>query len=215
VLAPDHFVAGHRVPPEGPYVTQRFYEKHPEWTAVGKFTFEHSIAVDLLCSLPEVDARRIGVMGHSLGGQGTLFLMAYDERVACGAANCTAAAFRENPKAIEWARDRWYVYFKHLRADLLAGRPPPIDFHHIMALAAPRPLLEVSAINDGNRGTQKQRVLMLMAVSNVYQIVGAPENFAFYVNGYGHASPAESRALMYAWMDTHLKTENGKLKTEK
>ena len=45
VIAPDHFVAGHRVPAEGPYDTARFYKKHPEWTAVGKFTFEHSIAV--------------------------------------------------------------------------------------------------------------------------------------------------------------------------
>ena len=32
VIAPEHFVSGHRIPPEGPYETKRFYEKHPEWT---------------------------------------------------------------------------------------------------------------------------------------------------------------------------------------
>lgn len=204
VLAPDHFVAGHRVPPEGPYVTTRFYQKYPEWTAVGKFTFEHSIAIDVLASLPEVDPARIGVMGHSLGGQGTLFLAAYDERIACAACNCSAGMFRHNPKATEWARDRWYIYFKHLRPDLLAGKMPPIDFHHIMALAAPRPLLDISAINDGDREMQKQRTLMNLAVSEVYALLGASKNFAFFLHGYGHACPRESRELIYSWLDSHL-----------
>jgi len=121
VIAPDHFVAGHRVPPESPYDTTRFYNKHPEWTAVGKFTYEHSIAVDVLQSLPEVDPRRIGALGHSLGGHGTIFLAAYDERVKAAACNCGATFFRHNPRVEAWARDHWYVYFKHIRPELLEG----------------------------------------------------------------------------------------------
>ena len=31
VIAPEHFVSGHRIPPEGPYETGRFYKKHPQW----------------------------------------------------------------------------------------------------------------------------------------------------------------------------------------
>ena len=73
VIAPEHFVSGHRVPPEGSYETARFYKKHPQWTAVGKFTYEHSIAIDVLQSLDEVDAGKIGALGHSLGGHGTFF----------------------------------------------------------------------------------------------------------------------------------------------
>ena len=42
-------------------------------------------------SLPEVDAQRIGAMGHSLGGHGAIFLAAYDERVKAAAGNCSAA----------------------------------------------------------------------------------------------------------------------------
>jgi hypothetical protein len=47
VIAPEHFVSGERIPAKGAYDTSAFYEKHPEWTAVGKFNFEHSIAVDV------------------------------------------------------------------------------------------------------------------------------------------------------------------------
>lgn len=205
VIAPEHFVSGHRVPPEGPYETARFYEKHPQWTAVGKFTYEHSIAIDVLESLEEVDVKRIGAMGHSLGGHGTIFLAAYDERVKAAACNCGGSFFRHNSRVEAWARDHWYVYFKHIRPGLLAGELPPIDFHEIVALIAPRAFLDVSALNDGDPGTQRQRVLMLMRVMDVYELQGAPERFAFFVHGRGHSVAHESRELIYGWLDTHLK----------
>lgn len=205
VIAPDHFVAGHRVPPEGPYETGRFYEKHPEWTAVGKFTWEHSIAIDVLQSLAEVDGSNIGAFGHSLGGHGAMFLAAYDDRVKAAAGNCSAAFFRQNAKALEWSRDRWYIYFKPLRPGMLQGELPPIDFHEILALIAPRAFLDVSALNDGDPLTQRQRLLMLAKVMEVYELEGAPQNFSFFVHGRGHAVPHESRELIYGFLDVHLK----------
>jgi dienelactone hydrolase len=205
VIAPEHFVSGRRTPAAGAYDTTAFYERHPDWTAVGKFTYEHSIAVDVLQAQREVDGRRIGALGHSLGGHGTIFLAAYDDRIRAAAANCGGAFFRHNPDVLQWARDRWYVYFKHLRDDLEQGKAPPIDFHEIIALIAPRAFLDISAINDGHPATQRQRVVMLMEVMKVYQLTGAAEQFAFYVHGQGHAVPHPSRQLLYGWMDTHLK----------
>jgi len=210
VIAPDHFVAGDRIPPEGAYDTARFYQKHPAWTAVGKFTYEHSIAVDVLQSLSEVDPARIGTLGHSLGGHGALFLAAYDQRVKAAACNCGLAHFRHNSTPDAWARDRWYVYFKHIRPGLLEGRLPPIDFHEIIALVAPRAFLDLTAMNDtGMSGAtpqrQKQVVLMNLKIMDVYELEKVPQNFAFYVHGRGHSVAYESRQLMYGWMDTHLK----------
>jgi len=205
VIAPDHFVAGHRIPPEGPYDTTRFYQKHPRWTAVGKFTFEHSIAIDVLASRDDVDRRNIGVLGHSLGGHGTLFLAAYDSRVKAAACNCGGAFFRHYPGVENWARDHWYVYFKPIRPGLLKGELPPIDFHEIAALIAPRAFLDLFALNDGNPLTQRQRALMDLKIMDVYDLLGVPRNFAFYVHGRGHSVAHESRQLIYAWMDTHLK----------
>ena len=205
VIAPDHFVAGHRIPPEGPYETGRFHAKHPNWTAVGKFTYEHSIAVDVLQSLDVVDGGRIGALGHSLGGHGTFFLAAYDSRIKAAASNCSASFFRHNSKVKAWSRDHWYVYFKPIRAGLLRGELPEIDFHEIISLIAPRAFLDLSALNDGDPLTQRQRVLMNLKIMDVYELEKAPGNFAFYVHGRGHSVKHESRELMYGWMDTHLK----------
>jgi hypothetical protein len=213
VIAPDHFVAGERTPPEGAYVTARFHQKHPEWTAVGKFTYEHSIAIDVLLTLPEVDPARIGTLGHSLGGHGAYFLAAYDARVRVAVSNSGCAPFRYNTKVEGWARDRWYIYLKPMRAGLLRGELPPIDMHEIMALIAPRPFLDLSALNDLIAGdapqlagwTYRQRVLMLMKVMDAYELESAAPNFAFYAHGSGHAAPHEVRMLMYGWLDKHLK----------
>jgi Glucuronyl esterase, fungi len=205
VIAPEHFVSGHRIPPEGAYETGRFHEKHPNWTAVGKFTYEHSIAIDVLQSMDEVDSQNIGALGHSLGGHGTIFLAAYDERIKAAACNCGASFFRHNTQVNSWSRDRWYIYFKHLRPELLKGNLPPIDFHEIIALIAPRAYLDISAVNDGHPGTQRQRILMLMRVMDVYELEEAPQNFAFFIHGRGHSVAHESRQLIYGWMDSHLK----------
>lgn len=205
VIAPEHFVSGQRIPPEGPYVTERFYKKHPDWTAVGKFTYEHSIAIDVLETREEVDRANIGAMGHSLGGHGTFFLAAYDERVKAAVGNCTASTFRQNTGVEHWARDHWYVYFKHIRPQLLAGQLPPIDMHEIISLIAPRAYLDILALNDGDPLMQRQRVLMLLKVADVYRLAGRPENFAFFVHGRGHGVPHESRELIAAFLDAHLK----------
>jgi pimeloyl-ACP methyl ester carboxylesterase len=188
VIAPEHFVSGWRVPP-----------------AVGKFTYEHSIAIDVLQARDEVDPDRIGTMGHSLGGHGAFFLSAYDERIKAAACNCGASFLRHNPDVENWARDHWYVYLMQIRPGLLKGELPPIDFHEIISLIAPRAYLDVSALNDGNKLTQRQRVLMLMKIADMYDLLGKPEQFAFFVNGRGHAVPHESRELIYAFLDRHLK----------
>ena len=207
VIAPEHFVSGERIPPEGAYDTTRFYKRHPEWTAVGKFNYEHSIAIDVLAARPEVDSEHIGTMGHSLGGHGAYYLAAYDERIKACVCNCGGSFLRHNPQVEAWARDRWYVYLKPMRAGLLRGELPPIDVHEIIALIAPRAYLDVSALNDGIPLTQRQRALMLLKVADVYQLLGKPDNFAFFIHGRGHSVPHESRELIYGFLDAHLKPE--------
>jgi len=97
------------------------------------------------------------------------------------------------------------VYLKPIRPTLLKGELPPIDFHEVMALIAPRAYLDVSGLNDGNKLTQRQRILMNMKLMDVWDLEKAPENFAFFAHGSGHSVKYESRQLIYGWLDTHLK----------
>ena len=46
---------------------------------------------------------------------------------------------------------------------------------------------------------------MLMKVADVYELLGKPENFSFFVHGRGHSVPHESRELIYGFLDAHLK----------
>ncbi|MFM1802969.1 MAG: hypothetical protein RJA81_2321, partial [Planctomycetota bacterium] len=55
--------------------------RHPMVKGMTKMLYDSVRAVDLLLSLPEVNPRRIGSVGHSLGAKEVLYLAAFDERV--------------------------------------------------------------------------------------------------------------------------------------
>lgn len=47
-----------------------------------------SVAVDVLCELEYVDKNRIGVIGHSLGGQEAILIEWFDKRIKVAASSC-------------------------------------------------------------------------------------------------------------------------------
>jgi dienelactone hydrolase len=204
-ISPEHFCAASRMPPEGPYETAAFYRKHPDWSAAGKYAYDSRIACSILAARSEVDADRLGVTGHSLGGHGSIWLAAYDERIRCAAPNCAGLTFRENPNHLQWSRDRWYIYIPQIREDFLAGRQVACDFHEMMALVAPRPLLERFALNDGDETGQAHRVMLHLKLRELYRLLDAEPAHAFLVFGDGHGIPDLSREAMLSWLDRWLK----------
>ena len=204
-ISPEHFCSGARCPAEGPYETAAFYRRHPDWSAVGKYVHDSRIACSVLAARPEVDAGRLGVTGHSLGGHGAIWLAARDERIRCVVPSCAGLTFRENPDPLQWSRDRWYVYFPQLREEFLAGREVACDFHEMLALVAPRPLLERFALNDGDATGQAHRVLLHLKLRELYRLLGAEAAHAFLVFGDGHGIPDLSREAMLSWFDRWLR----------
>jgi len=82
VLAPDGVAAGERIDPGlEAYDTAAVYRRYPGWNALGIMVWESMRAVDFLCTRPECNKERIGAIGHSHGGYGSIFLGAYDDRV--------------------------------------------------------------------------------------------------------------------------------------
>src|ERR1051326_7099685 len=110
-LTPDHVAAGERKP-KGleTYDTSLFYRRHPQWSDVGKSIWDTGRAVDYLFTLPFVDEKRIGSIGHSLGAHSTAFAMAFEKRIAAGVANCGLTTFAADPNRMKWCRDHWYIY---------------------------------------------------------------------------------------------------------
>ncbi|MFO0907953.1 MAG: DUF1080 domain-containing protein [Isosphaeraceae bacterium] len=90
-------------------------------------------ALDLLLAQPDIDPRRVGVMGVGSGGMRAWWLMALDERIACGVAlggitrlsDCLAVS----PTSVSNTLAPW-------AAKLLAS----FDTEAVMALCAPRHL---------------------------------------------------------------------------
>ena len=63
---------------------RRVLAAHPNWTGMTRMVWDAIRAADFVASLPNVDRRRIGCLGHSLGGKEVLYAMAFDERYKAG-----------------------------------------------------------------------------------------------------------------------------------
>ncbi|MHC5862882.1 alpha/beta hydrolase [Nostoc sp.] len=63
-------------------------------TLLGKVLFDISAGIDLLQNLPEVDATRIGFIGHSYGGRTALFAPAFDRRIKVSVSSCGSTTLK-------------------------------------------------------------------------------------------------------------------------
>lgn len=64
-------------------------------TLLGKVLHDVSAGIDLLQSLPQVDAQRIGFIGHSYGGRTALFAPIFDRRIRAAVCSCGSTNYRE------------------------------------------------------------------------------------------------------------------------
>ena len=102
-----------------------------------KGIFNHRRCVDFLAALKFVDADRIGVIGHSLGGHNAIFLGAFDERLKVIVSSCGWCPFHDyyGGDIKGWTSDR---YMPRLR-DVYELNPDkvPFDFYELIACARP------------------------------------------------------------------------------
>lgn len=80
-----------------------FFERHPRWSVMGKMNWDVSRCVDYLETLPQVDRRRIGCIGHSHGAYGAIFAAAFEPRIACVVASCGFTTLRTDPSPHRWS----------------------------------------------------------------------------------------------------------------
>jgi hypothetical protein len=166
-----------------------FQRRHPESKGMAKMLFDALVAVDLLASLPEVEPRRIGAIGHSLGAKEVLYLAALDERIR-------ASVSSEGGVGLSFTNwhDPWYLG-EGVRRGEIEG-----DHHELLALAAPRPFLLIGGDSaDGARSWP-----YIEAALEVYRLLAARPRLGLLNHAQGHSMPPSAEARALEWLVTYL-----------
>jgi dienelactone hydrolase len=170
-----------------------------------KAIWDNMRAVDLLQSLSEVDAERIGCIGHSLGGHNTMFTAAFDPRIKVMVSSCGFTRFHKDDMP-SWNGPR-YMPLIASRFGNNADRVP-FDFAEIVGVFAPRPFLACAAVRDDDFDVSGVRDV-IAAAKPVYQLFEKPDHLAAYYPDSEHAFPADARRVAYEFLDQFLKPHPG------
>lgn len=165
-------------------------------TLWGMMLRDDLLALDYLCSRPEVDTNRLGVTGISMGATRTWWLMALDERLKAGVAICCLTRY-QNLIAAEELKAHGIYYF-------VPGLLNHFDTEAVVALAAPRPLLFQSGELDGSSPIEGIRVIE-SKVAKLYRLYGKDDQFRSTIYpGVGHLYTPETWEKTLAWLEAKL-----------
>jgi pimeloyl-ACP methyl ester carboxylesterase len=141
-----------------------------------------------------VAADRMGVIGHSLGGQEALWLTWYDSRVRVGVSSC---GFGSIPTIL---RDG----ITHNFALYVPGLLERYDMDTLLAGIAPRPFLLTAGEEDLIFPIDGVRNIVARA-QEAYTEAGVPESLRAILFPAGHGFPDEVREEAYAFLDRWLR----------
>ncbi len=162
-------------------------------TLQGKYVWDVMQAVEYLRARPEVDAERVGMIGHSLGAVETLFSTALEPRIKVAAASCGTTTYAAVLKAKAVHNPGYYV-----PSMLTWG-----DFPEIVSMIAPRPILIMNGEKDWRFPLSGAREVVARA-GMLYRRLGRPEAIELFVSSEGHEFTDEMRSRAYHWLDRWL-----------
>jgi len=155
--------------------------KVDDWGALSAWAWGASRALDYFETDPAVDAKQVGLEGHSRWGKATLVAMAFDQRFAIAYVSSSgeggAKIHRRNwGELVEnvagtgeyhWMAGNFIKYAGHWD-DL------PVDSHELVALCAPRPVLITGGTAEKGDGWTDTKGMFLAAAgaSPVYELLG-------------------------------------------
>ncbi len=206
VFAPDAAWYGDRAGqgPAGTRETGRAQEdslhKYHLWfgrTLWGMFVRDDQVALDYLCTRPEVNVKRIGATGISMGSTRSWWLAAVDDRIACVVGVACLTRY-ENLLRHGQLRAHGTYYFVN-------GILKYFDTEGVVSLIAPRPLLFLTGELDAGSPADGIKVIETKA-GGVYKSLGAEMKFqSIRYPDVGHTYTPEMRKRMLAWFDFWLK----------
>jgi dienelactone hydrolase len=165
-----------------------------------------------LANRPEVDAKRIGIVGHSYGGKWAMFAGALWDKFACVVVSDPGIVFDEKRANVNYW-EPWYLGLDPEQKRPKAGIPSDSnprtgaykkmietgrDLHELHVLIAPRPFLVCGGSED-----QPERWIALNHALAVNKLLGYSNRVAM-TNRSGHTPTEESNALIYAFFEHFL-----------
>jgi hypothetical protein len=162
-----------------------------DWGVLRAWAWGDSRLLDYLETDPDVDANKVGVMGHSRGGKAALVAMVDDPRIAIGFISSSGAGgadlYRRNygetmGNLAGVSEFHWFAgnFLKYAAAGHTANEMP-VDSDEFIALVAPRPLfigggalLTDPTYAPGDAWQDAQGMFMAaVAASPVWNLLGA------------------------------------------
>ncbi len=190
-MCPRCFIWQYRQGTEPETAVDWLRRRHPGVTGMAKMLYDATRAVDLLASMDDVDPRRIGAIGHSLGAKEVLYLAAFDERVRASV-SCEGGI---GMTYSNWDAP-WYLGEAIRRPDF------GLDHGQVLAMAAPRAFLLVGGDSaDGDRSWP-----YIAEALPVWRLAGAGEALGLLNHHRGHAFPPEARAVAERWLGWFLRS---------
>ena len=160
-------------------------------------TYDDLRATDYLASLPEVDPKRIGCTGWSMGAYRTWMLSALSDRIKAGAAVCWMVTTDEQ------------LTFRYKRtenggfANCLPGLRRWLDYPHIASIACPKPMLFINGSQDKLfpvAGAQKAFAIM----HDVWKSQGAGDNLETELWDIPHSCPLKAQERVLRFFQKYL-----------
>ncbi len=163
------------------------------WPAV--FFAEDRIALDILCSMPDVDAKKIGCAGLSGGGLRTAYMGGLDSRIQCAVCVGFMTTWKDF-LLYKSSNHTWMIYIPLL--------PKELDFPEILGIRAPMPTLVLNN-QDDDLYTPEGMKEADGILSAIYTKAGAHDRYACSFYPGPHKFDAAMQAEAFAWFDRWLK----------
>ena len=168
---------------------ERFQARHPGSRGMAKMLHDSRVALDILANLPEVDPKRLGAVGHSLGAKEVLYLAAFDERVRVAVSSEGGIGTRFS----NWDAP-WYLG-PEIRTEKFAH-----EHHELLAQVAPRAFL----LLGGNSADGDRSWPFIEATLPVWRLYGGKPRLGLFNHRKGHSVPPEAERRIDEWFDAYL-----------